>query len=112
MKQYRVINLEKEFQEEHEYDITVDVNDNGHEETTLSRSYSSTWSPSNRGEELIKIIDTGDMMVFPKKMFAGDVGYDIFAELYILMSFINKTEHMPLYKGRIEEVKPNQTFEI
>ena len=80
------------------------MNANGHEETTLSRSLNDTWADHARGEELIKVIDTGDMMIFPKKMFSGDVGYDRLAELHILMSFINQTEHMPLYQGRIERV--------
>jgi len=112
MKQYRVINTETPNREVTEYVITDTINANGHQEITLSRSYDENWSEDCRGEERIKFIDTGDMVVFPKKMFAGDVGYDNFAELFILLSFISKTEHMPLYKGRIEEIKPNQSFEI
>jgi hypothetical protein len=96
----------------HEYDIIVDINSNGHEVTTLYRSYDDVWSEHSRGEELISFIDTGDMMVFPKKEFAGDVQYDRFAELYILISFINKTQFLPLYEGRVEEVIPDKSFEI
>jgi hypothetical protein len=112
MKTYKVINLETENQEIHEYTITVYMNNNGHEVTVLSRSLSDTWSEHNRGEELIKIIDTGDMVVFPKKEFSGDVGYDKQAELYILLHFMSKTSHMPFYKGRIEEITPTRTIEI
>jgi len=112
MKIYKVINLETENQEVHEYTITVDMNSNHHEEIILSRSLADTWSEHARGEELIKVVDTGDMMIFPKKEFAGDVLYDKFAELHILMSFINKDGHMPLYKGRIEQVIPTNTYAI
>lgn len=110
MKQYRVFNTETDA-EAHEFNITVDINSNGHEEITLYRSKSDTWSEPVRGEERIKVIDTGDMMVFPKKMFSGDVGYDEFAELYVIMSFVNKTSSMPLYKGRIEQVT-DKSFDI
>ena len=112
MKQFRVINLEEDFKEVHEFTITVDMNNNGHEEFTLYRSKSETWSEPHRGEEVLKIIDTGDQYVFPKREFAGDVGYDKFAELFILLNFISKTERMPIYKGRIEEIIPDKTFEI
>lgn len=110
MKQYRVFNTEDDI-EIHEYNITVDVNDNGHEEITLYRSRGETWSDNARGEERIKLIDTGNMMVFPKKMFSGDAGYDDFAELFVIMSFINKTSTMRVYKGRIEEVT-DKSFDI
>lgn len=96
----------------HEYTITVDMNKNGHEVTTLFRSHEETWSEDNRGEELFNLIDTGDMIIFPKKMFAGDVDYAAFAELYIMMAFINKTEHMPLYQGTIEQVSPTKSINI
>lgn len=112
MKEYRVINLEGEFKGVHEYTITVDMNKNDHEEITLYRSLSGTWSEPHRGEEIIKIIDTGNMYVFPKKEFAGDVGYDKQCELFILLSFISKTSRLSTYKGRIEEIIPDKTFEI
>lgn len=110
MKQYRVLNTETDA-ETHEYTITVDMNSNGHQEITLFRSKNDTWSEYAKGEQRIKLIDTGDGMVFPKRMFAGDAGYDDLAELYIIMSFINKTSSMPLYKGRIEEIT-DKSFEI
>ena len=110
MKQYRVFNTETDA-EVHEYTITVNMNSNGHEETILYRSKSDTWSEPVRGEERIKLIDTGDMIIFPKRMFSGDAGYDDFAELYVITSFINKTSCMPLFKGRIEEIT-DKSFEI
>jgi hypothetical protein len=112
MRSYRVINLETENQEIHEYTITVYTNDNGHEVTTLSRSLNDTWANHTRGEELIRIVDTGEMVVFPKKEFSGDVGYDRQAELYILLHFMSRTSHMPFYKGRIEEITPTKTIDI
>jgi len=114
-KFYRVLNT-LDYQTEnkivHEYTIAQYMNDNGHEVTALHRSHDDVWAESRRGEEVIKIIDTGDMVIFPKKEFAGDVLYDKFAELFILLTFINKTERMPLFKGTIEEVVPTESFEI
>jgi len=114
-KKYRVLNTHDYKTENkivHEYDIIVDMNKNGHEVTTLFRSHEETWSEDNRGEEIVSLIDTGDMMIFPKKEFAGDVDYDKIAELYILLHFINKTERMPMYQGTIEEIIPTHTIEI
>jgi len=110
-KVYKVYNTEAKH-ETHEYTITQDRNKDNYLVTTLSRSHEEMWSEDNKGEELISLIDTGDEVTFPKKLFAGDVGYDRFAELFILLSFINKTETYGLYKGRIEQVYPSKTFEI
>jgi hypothetical protein len=115
MKMYRVINTldyKSENKEVHEYTIMQYLNDNDHEVTALHRSHDDVWSESRRGEEVIKLIDTGDMVIFPKKEFAGDVQYDKYAELFILLSFVNKTERMPLYQGRIEEIIATETIEI
>ena len=87
------------------------MNGNSHKEITLIRSLDDVWSKEAKGQEVIKIIDTGDGYVLPKKEFAGDVGYDKFAELYILMQFISKTEHLPTYIGRIEKVN-DEVFNI
>lgn len=111
-KTYRVYNMEDSNRTYHEYDITQEFNDNGHLVTTLSRSNDANWADSAQGENLISFVDTGDFVVFPKKEFAGDVQYDRFAELFILLSFLNKTETYGLYRGRIEEVTPSKTFEI
>jgi len=115
MKTYRVTNT-LDYQSEnkivHEYTIMQYMNDNGHEVTALHRSHDDCWAEGRRGEEVIKVIDTGDMVIFPKKEFAGDVDYDKIAELYILLHFINKTERMPMYQGTIEEIIPTHTIEI
>jgi len=96
----------------HEYNIIQEMNNNGHLVTTLSRSYDDVWAEDRRGEDVISLIDTGNEMIFPKKEFAGDVLYDRFAELFILLNFMNKTERMPLYQGIIEEITPGKSFEI
>jgi hypothetical protein len=114
-KMYRVINTydyKAENKIVHEYTISVTMNNNGHQVTSLSRSYDDVWAEGIRGEEVVKVIDTGDMIIFPKKEFAGDVLYDRFAELFILLNFMNKTERMPLYQGIIEEITPGKSFEI
>jgi len=96
----------------HEYTIMVYMNNNGHQVTSLHRSHDEVWAEGRRGEEVVKLIDDGDMVIFPKKEFAGDVQYDKYAELFILLSFVNKTERMPLYQGVIEEVVDAKTIEI
>jgi hypothetical protein len=112
-KIYKVYNTEESSKAIiHEYTISVTINDNGHEEITLFRSFDDCWEESHRGQELIKLIDTGDMVVYPKKMYSGDVDYAQHAELFILLSFLNRTEHMPLYQGSIEEITPGKSFDI
>lgn len=112
-KLYKVYNTEESPKKiVHEYTISVTMNNNGHEEISLLRSFDDCWEETHRGEELIKLIDTGDMVVYPKKMYTGDVDYAKHAELFILLSFLTKTEHMPLYQGAIEEVTPGKSFEI
>jgi hypothetical protein len=113
-KIYKVINTH-DFKSEnkvvHEYTITVNITEKG-QVITLYRSFDDCWEQSHRGEEIFTIIDTGDGLIYPKKLFVGDVDYALHAELFIILSFLNKTEHMPLYKGDIEEVTPQQSFEI
>lgn len=114
-KMYRVMNTH-DFKSEnkivHEYTIDVTINNNGHQVTSLNRSFDDCWAEGRRGEHIITLIDTGDGIVFPKKEFTGDVQYDKLAELFILLGFLNKTEHFPLYQGNIEEITPQQSFEI
>lgn len=115
MKKYRVSNTldyKSENKIVHEYTIIQTVNEEGHEVTTLYRSNDDVWSEGNRGEELFSLIDTGDDVRFPKKEFANTVGYDRFAELYIVLAFLNKTERMPLYQGVAEEIDQHKTYEI
>lgn len=114
-KKYRVLNTH-DFKTEnkivHEYDIIVDMHRKGHEVTTLLRSHDEVWAEGERGKEVVSLINTGDIMIFPKKEFVGDVKYDKFAELFVLLSFLNRTDSMPLYKGTIEEIIPTHTIEI
>lgn len=110
-KVYRVYNTETK-NETHEYIITQDRNQDDYLVTTLSRSTEEMWCEDNKGEELISVIDTGNEIIFTKKQFTRDVGYDRFSELFILLSFINKTETYGLYKGRVEQVYPSKNFEI
>jgi len=117
-KTYRVLNTHDYKSQNkivHEYTICVDVTDEG-QVVTLNRSYDGVWSEDRRGEEVISLIDTGDYVIYPKKLFSskfsGEVGYDLHAELFILLTFMNKSERMPLFQGIIEEITPTQTFEI
>lgn len=115
MKMYKVLNTQDYKSENkivHEYTIMQYMNNNGHQVTALHRSQDDVWAEGRRGEEVIKLVDTGDFFVFPKKEFAADVQYDKFAELFILFNFLNKTERMPLYQGNIEEFTPQSSFEI
>lgn len=113
-KLYRVLNTHDYKSENkivHEYDITSNVTDDGIY-TTLYRSHDDCWDPSVRGEKVIEVLDTGDEIIYPKKMFTGGVDYAKHAELFILLSFLNKTEFMPLYQGEIHEVVEAKTIVI
>lgn len=109
---YRVFNTHDHPTTVHEYDIIKTTNDEGHEEITLFRSFNDVWDEHSKGDEVIKIIDTGDGYVFPKKLIHNEVDYCLGAELYIIMAFINKTGRMPLFKGTIEEVVIKNNIEI
>ena len=111
MEQYRVFNIEKETCN-YEYDITVETNDKGHKVHTLYRSGADSWSHNTKNEKILTIIDTGNSMVIPSLKISESVGYDTFAELFILMSFINKTESMPFFQGKIEKVEPENIMHI
>jgi len=111
-RMFRVMNTNDHPSVVHEYDIIKTTNDEGHEEITMFRSYNDIWSDCKKGDEVIKIIDTGDGYIFPKKLIHNDVDYCLAAELYIIMAFINKTERMPLFKGIIEEVVAKNNIEI
>lgn len=112
IKMYRVFNTHDHPTTVHEYDIIKSINSDGNEEIVLFRSFDDVWSEDKRGEEIIKLIDTGDAVIYPKKMYTGEVDYAMHAELYILLAFLNKTEHMPLFKGTIEEVVAKNNIEI
>jgi hypothetical protein len=115
MKVYRVTNTldyKSENKVVHEYTIMQYQNEDDDTVTALHRSHDDVWAESVRGEEILRIIDTGDNLIFPRKMYNGEVGYDKLAELYIVMHFMNKTERMPLFQGVIEEIAPTETIEI
>jgi len=87
---------------DHDYTIVVTENDNN---TTyvLSRSESSHWSEHARGEELLTLVDDGNGYKFKEKI-GRAVDYAQFAELYILIQFINKMySNKPVYIGTISE---------
>jgi hypothetical protein len=101
MIQYRVINkFEGEEFDRHEYDILVDVTDNG-TKFSLKRSNSEHWSESHRGETVCALLDNGDGVKLSKH-FSRDMDYAQFAEFYILLAFINKYEPNSLFQGVIE----------
>jgi len=112
IKMFKVMNTHDHPSIVHEYDIIKTMNDEGNEEITMFRSFNDVWADGKKGEEVIKIIDDGDGYKFPKKLFTSDVDYCLAAELYIIMTFINKTERMPLFKGVIEEVVIKNNIEI
>ena len=111
-RMFRVMNTHDHPTIVHEYDIIRTTNDEGHEEITMFRSFNDVWADHKRGDEVIKIIDTGDGYIFPKKLIHNEVDYCLGAELYIIMAFINKTERMPMFKGIIEEVVAKNNIEI
>lgn len=111
-RMYKVFNTHDHPTTVHEYDIIKTTNDEGNEEITLFRSFNDIWAEPRKGDEVIKIIDTGDGYIFPKKLIHNEVDYCLGAELYIIMAFINKTERMPLFKGIIEEVVVKNNIEI
>lgn len=111
-RMYRVYNTHDHPTTVHEYDIIKSINSDGNEEITLLRSFDDVWAEDRKGDEVIKIIDTGDGYIFPKKLIYNEVDYCLAAELYIIMAFINKTERMPLFKGIIEEVVIKNNIEL
>lgn len=91
-------------EENNDHDYTIGVIENEKDTTyVMSRSESSHWSEPCRGEVLITLVDDGNGYKFKDKI-GKDVNYAEFAELYILMQFINKVySHKPIYIGTISE---------
>ncbi len=88
----------------HEYDIHVKDTDRG-TKYSLIRSQAGHWSDSVKGKTVVAILDNGDDMTFSKHI-TKHLGYDTAAELFILMSFINKQGLVNcFFMGTIEEVK-------
>jgi hypothetical protein len=88
----------------HEYDIYVEDTDKG-TKYSLVRSQGGHWSDSAKGQTVVAILNTGDGYKLSKHV-SRDLQYDTAAELFILMSFINKQGFSNcFFMGTIEEVK-------
>jgi hypothetical protein len=105
MKIYRVMNtFPGEENGRHEYDIHVEDTDRG-TKYSLIRSQAGHWSDSAKGQTVVAILDDGDDMTLSKHV-TKRLRYDLAAELFILMSFINKQGFTNcFFMGTIEEVK-------
>ena len=105
MKIYRVMNtFPGEENGRHEYDIHVEET-NGGIKYSLIRSKADHWSENAQGETVCAIFDDGDGYRLSKHV-TRDLGYDTAAELFILMSFINKQGFTNcFFMGTVEEVK-------
>lgn len=96
---------------QHEYDIHVEETDNG-TKYSLIRSNGGFWSEDAKGKTVVAILDDGDGIKLSKHI-TKTLQYDTAAELYILLSFINKSvpASSSLFMGFIERID-NQKFEI
>ncbi len=105
MKLYRVMNtFPGEENGRHEYDIHVKQTDKG-TKYSLVRSMAGHWSDNVKGQKCVSILDTGDDIILSKNV-TNILDYALGAELFILMSFINKQGlHNCFFMGTIEEVK-------
>lgn len=105
MNIYRVMNtFPGEENGRHEYDIHVENTSLG-TKYSLIRSQAGHWSEHAKGETVVAIADDGDQIILSKHI-TKNLGYDTAAELFILMSFINKQGLTNcFFMGTIEEVK-------
>jgi len=105
MKIYRIMNtFPGEENGRHEYDIHVEETNRG-TKYSLIRSKAGHWSDYAKDKKVVAILDDGDGMRLSKHI-TRDLGYDTAAELFILMSFINKQGlHHSFFMGTVEEVK-------
>ena len=88
----------------HEYDLQVENTDAG-TKYSLIRSQADQWSDNAKSQTVCAILDDGDGYKLSKHV-TRDMGYDTMAELFILMSFINKQGLTNcFFMGTIEEVK-------
>jgi len=112
MRKFKVYNtFDQKGTQTHDYDITVEDTDKGHK-YTLFRSDGGDWADDCKGEELFSLLDTSNGYLFPKNMYSKDVDYSNLAELFVLLSVINKTDLLPIYGGRVEEVIESTNFNI
>ena len=105
MNIYRVMNsFPGEESGRHEYDIHVENTSLG-TKYSLIRSQAGHWSDSAKGQTVVAILDDGDGMTLSKHV-TKNLGYDTAAELFILMSFINKQSLTNcFFMGTIEKVE-------
>lgn len=111
MRKFRVYNTFDHNTEVHDYDVTMEIINKG-EKYTLYRSNEGDWSDDCRGEEILSLVDTGNGVIFPKNIYTKEVDYACFAELFVLLSVMNKTDSTPLFGGRVEEVIESNNFNI
>lgn len=111
MRKFRVYNTFDHPGDTHDYDVTIENTDEG-EKITLFKSYGGDWADDCRGEELFSLLDTGNGVIFPKKIYTKEVDYVCFTELFVLLSVMNKTDSIPLFEGRVEEVIESNNFNI
>jgi hypothetical protein len=105
MKVYRVMNTYPgEENGRHEYDIHVEETNKG-TKYSLIRSKAGHWSDSAKGKTVAAIMDNGDELILSKHI-KQRLGYDVAAELFILMCFINKQGLTnSFFIGTVEEIK-------
>jgi hypothetical protein len=111
MRKFRVYDTFNGGGEVYDYDVTIEDTDKG-DKYTLYRSNGGNWSDHCKGEEIFFLLDTGNGVIFPKNIFSKDVDYHNLAELFVLLSVINKTDRSPIYGGRAEEVIESNNFNI
>lgn len=111
MRKFRVYDTFNGGGEVHDYDVTIEDTDKG-DKYTLYRSNGANLSDECKGEEIFSLLDTGNGIVFPKKIYTKDVYYHNLAELFVLLSVMNKTDRFPIYGGRVEEVLESVNFNI
>ena len=111
MRKFRVYNTYDGDGDIHDYDVTIEDTDKG-DKYTLFRSNGGDWADDCRGEKILSLVDTGNGVIFPKNIYTKDVDYHNLAELFVLLSVINKTDRSPIYGGRVEEVIESINFNI
>ena len=87
--------------EAHEYNIIIEMLPDG-TRYTLMASDSPEWSESYVGSELITAFDDGNGIILDENI-SKKMTYYEFAQLTILLDFINKKEN--IYSGRVLRVK-------
>jgi len=111
MRKFKVYNTYDSIIEVHDYDVTIETTDKG-ENITLYRSNGGDWADDCRGEKILSLLDTGNGIIFPKTIYSKEVDYNQLAELFVVLSVINKTDRAPIYGGRVEEVIESVNFNI